>query len=418
MQTRRDFLLRTVGTSVVAVAPAQRVLADQSKTSERNPPTGQHRHKSSDSILNFALVGTGNISERYLKQAGPGRRAHFIATCAKHLDSAKARALEYGIKSWFDDYEKMYDSVSLDGVIVATPNSLHAAPTIAALNRGIPVLCEKPMATTWEDCVAMVNAAQRTGTLFLNLPYDATPSFLAALAYLNETTLGKFTGAEAQLLWAGAPWDNWYYQRKMSGGAIESLVYPVSRLISLLGPAKRVTGMANTLLPKRIVDGGKTVASDIDDNITLTVEWETGQQATMRTLWATSMWRNDNVIYGRHGTLWFSNGFSTEEVVIHSPDRPIPGVAKQTWRGFPDCYSIPFTPLQDVAQEGVIDHFVDCIKGVREPTCGAQQQLHVHEILFKGLDAAHTGQMLNLETTFSPWHHIDPSFYDTRSQPV
>jgi predicted dehydrogenase len=406
--------MQTAGVGIVSVSTGRELPASQANTPERNAPTKKHKSQSSGSVLNLALVGTGKISARYLKQAGPGKRARFVAMCAKHLDSAKARSLEYGIKSWFDDYEKMYDTVSPDGVVVATPNSMHAAPTIAALERRIPVLCEKPMATTWEDCLAMVAASQRTRTLFLNLPYDTTSGFLAALAHLNETTLGKFTGAEAQLLWGGAPWDNWYYQRSVSGGAIESLVYPVSRLINLLGPAKRVTGMANTLIPKRIVAEGKTVASDIDDNITLTVEWETGQQAILRTLWATSMVSNDSVIYGRQGTLWFSS----EEVVVHSPARPVPGAEKKIWRGLTDCYPIPFAPLQDVSQEGLIDHFVDCIRGIRDPTCGAQQQLHVHEILFKGTEAAHTGQVRELETTFIPWHHVDPSFYDTRSQPV
>ena len=412
MKTRREFLKQTAGAGLVAVASEQGEFFDRAQATDRSPNKRKSPH--SNSALSLAIVGTGKISARYLKQAAAGKQALFVATCAQHLDSAKARAVEYGIKSWFDDYEKMYDTVSPDGVVIATPNSLHTAPTIAALRRGIPVLCEKPMATTWDDCVAMVDAAQRTGTVFLSLPYDTTPPFLAALAQLNETTLGKFTGAEAQLLWGGAPWDNWYYQQRMSGGAIESLVYPVSRLINLLGPAKRVTGMANNLIPKRTLGEGKTVQSDIDDNITLIVEWQSGQQAIFRTLWATSMLRNDSVIYGRHGTLWFSG----DDVVVHSPDKPVEGIEKTTWRSFTDCYRIPFTPLRDLSQEGLVDHFVDCIRGLREPTCGARQQLHVHEILFKGTEAARNGGTRDLETTFTPWHSIDPVFYDTRSHPV
>jgi hypothetical protein len=172
--------------------------------------------------------------------------------------------------------------------------------------------------------------------------------------------------------------------------------------------------MANTLIPKRIVGDGKTVDSNIDDNITLTVEWETRQQAIMRTLWGSSMVRNDSVIYGRHGTLWFSD----EEVVINSPDRAIPGAEPLTWRGFTDCYRVPFTPLKDVSEEGLVDHFVDCIQGLRVPTCGGQQQLHGCEILFKGTEAARTGRVQELETTFTPWHQIDPEFLDTRSHAI
>lgn len=380
--------------------------------------------------MKFAIIGTGQISRRYLQQAAISKRAHFVATCAHHLDSAKKRAQEYGIRAWYDDYTMMYEHEKPDGVVIVTPNSLHAAPAIAALERGIHVLCEKPMATSWEDCKAMVAAATLSGAVFLQLPYDAHPPFLAALEHLNEGTLGVFTGADAQLLIPGPGRDNWYYDKKTAGGAmLDSMVYPVSMLIGLLGPAQRVTGCVNTLIPHRLVGGqtvdltppqagkdSRVVESNVDDNISLVVEWATGQQAILRTLWGTSFFRADTAIYGRQGTLWLT-GFGSE-VIIHSPLRPVSSATELTWNGIEHCYRLPVKPLQDMKDEGLIEHFVDCIEGLAKPTCDGEQQLHVHEILFKGYDAARTGQAQVLETTFTPWHVVDSRFMDTRSRPV
>ncbi|MBW3622935.1 MAG: Gfo/Idh/MocA family oxidoreductase [Armatimonadetes bacterium] len=362
--------------------------------------------------LQLAMIGCGDISERFFKQAEALDDVQFVATCARHLDSAERKGREHGVDRWYDDYERMMDEVKPDGVVVTTPHSLHAAPVQAALRRGIHVLNEKPMATSLDDCIEMERLARENGLVFMQLPFDHTPAFLTALEYLNESTLGKFTGAEAVLLIPGPPRDNWYYDRSVAhGGAmLDCMVYPTSRLISLLGPAKRVTGFVNTLIPHRIVGGGKRVESDVDDNVTLLVEWETGQQAVIRSLWGTSFARNDTAVYGRKGTLWMSGS----GIVVHSPEGPIPGAEPVEWQGFRDCYRVPVSP--DAPNESMIEHFAASIRENRPPYPSGTLQLHVHEILFKGYRAAETGEAQELTTTFTPWHEVEPSFYDTRGE--
>jgi len=362
-------------------------------------------------MTRLAMVGCGQISERFFTQADARDDVGFVATCARHLENAERKGREHGIDRWYDDYTRMYEEVRPDGVVVTTPHSLHIGPVVAALERGIHVLNEKPMATALDDCRAIVDTADRSGALLMCLPFDHNPAFLTALNYLNEETLGKFTGAESVLMIPGPPRDNWYYDRSIAhGGAmLDCLVYPMSRLISLLGPATQVSAAVNTLIPKRIVRDGKRVDSDVDDNVTLIVEWATGQQAVVRTLWGTSFTRNDTTIYGRKGTLWLGGG----QVILHSPERVVPDGDPITWHGFSDCYRVPIRP--DTPNQSILDHFVESIKSGAEPRCSGKLQLHVHEILFKGYLAAETGRTQVLETTFEPWHTVSPEFYDTRS---
>lgn len=362
-------------------------------------------------MLRLAIIGCGQISERFFKQAAARDDVRFVATCARRLESAEAKAREHGVAAWFDDYERLLDEARPDAVVVATPHSLHAAPAIAALRRGVHVLNEKPMATSLADCEAMVAAAEASGALLMCLPYDASPLFRTALFYLNETSLGKWTGAEAVLLIPGPPRDNWYYDRAVAhGGAmLDCLVYPLSRLVSMLGPARRVTAFANNLIPRRMVGEGRRVESDVDDNDTLVVEWEHGQQAVVRSLWGTSFSRNDTAVYGRRGTLWLAGG----RLIFHAPDGPPAGAAPVEWQGFRDCYQLPAAP--GVPDESIVDHFVNCIRERRQPTNSGRLQLHVHEILFRAYEAAATGRVQGLVTTFEPWHAVDPGFYRTRN---
>lgn len=414
MKTRREFLARTAATILTSASAIQIAQAKKNHTASEKK----------DKPLRLAIVGTGQISTRYLTQGALSQRAHFVATCARTLEGAKQRAVEYKIDAWFDDYRKMYDRVKPDGVVIATPNTIHVDPTLAAFERGIHVLCEKPMATTWEECQTMVAAAERGHLTFLCMPFDGDATFRTAVKYVNEDVLGVFTGAEAQNFIPGVARNDWYYDDKQGGGAVfNSLVYSVSRLIDLLGPAKMVTGFVNTLIPHRILGEGKVIHQDppprdpqsartveptTDDNVSLLIEWASGQQALVRSMWATSAPFDNVAIYGRRGILWFADS----DLVIHSPDRPIADAEPVTWNGLKSCYRIS---VKIPENEGLIEHFADCILGVSAPVCGGQARLHVHEILFKGMEASRSGRTQTLETTFTPWHPINPAFLDTRS---
>jgi predicted dehydrogenase len=376
------------------------------------------------SQLRLAMIGCGQISDRYFKMSAqrPAEDVRFVATCARRLDHAERKAREFGVERWFDHVETMLDAVKPDGVVVTTPHSQRVAPCLAAFARGIHVLNEKPMATSFADCKELVASAEKTGCVFMSLPFDHSPAFLTALDHLNEATLGKFTGGESVRLLPGPPRANWYYDSRVAwgkrgepgegtgprGGAmLDCLVYPVSRVVQLLGAARRVSGFVNNLIPRRLVRDGR-VESDVDDNVTLVVEFAGGQQVVCRTLWGTAFKRNETALYGRRGTLWFND----PEIIVQSPERRIAGAERVTWQGAGDCWRVPVRA--DIPPESFIDHFAHCIRARSEPKCSGRRALHIHEILFKGYEAAETGRAQTLTTAYEPWHAIAPDFLNTR----
>ncbi len=365
--------------------------------------------------INLGMIGSGDISNRFFEQAAKLEGVRFVATCARRLENAEKKAGLYGVPRWYDNYHTMMDQEELDAVVVTTPHSVHTEPVLAALERGLHVLNEKPMATSFEDCTRMVELAEEKGRIFMNLPYDLNPAFLAASEFVDEQYIGKITGAEAQLSLPGPPRDNWYYDKSIAhGGAVlDCMVYPVSRLVALLGPAVSVMAEANTLIPKRIVGEGKQVNSDVDDNVTVIVEFAGGQHAVIRTLWGMSFLQNNTIIYGRKGTVALNDsGFP---LVVHSPGLALPDAEQVTWRGVKDCY-VPHDKISLIPQEDIMTHFVGCLRSGEQPIQTGRQQLHVHEIMFGAYRSAESGKRYELTTTFTPWSKLQPGIFDTRSE--
>ncbi|MFE5323447.1 Gfo/Idh/MocA family protein [Paenibacillus sp. NPDC056579] len=364
--------------------------------------------------IKLGMVGSGDISNRFFEQAAKLEQVSFVATCARHLDNAEKKAKVYGIPRWYDDYLRMMDEEELDAVVVTTPHSVHAEVVMAALERGLHVLNEKPMATAFEDCKRMVELSEANNKIFMNLPYDLNPSFMSAIPYVSEEVIGKITGAEAQLNIPGPGRDNWYYNKEIShGGAIlDCMVYPISRLISMLGPAQNVMAEVNTIIPNRIVNGGKQIQSDVDDNATVILTFAGGQHAVIRTLWGTSIKQNNTLIYGRKGTIAINDGGFP--LVVHSPLAPIPDAESVTWRGYSDCYAPKLLPSID-SERDIMSHFIHCLRTGEQPKPSGRLQLHVHEIMFAAYQSAESGQRCTLTTTFEPWNKLDPHIFDTKS---
>ncbi|KOP67458.1 hypothetical protein AMS62_21085 [Bacillus sp. FJAT-18019] len=366
-------------------------------------------------IIKLGMIGSGHVSNRYFEQASIIEGVQIVATYSRHLENAKKKAETYGILRWYDDYRQMMDSEELDAVVVTTPHSVHAEPVLAALERGLHVMNEKPMATSFTECKQMVSLAEEKGLIFMSLPFNLNSVYLAASEFIDERYIGKITGAEAQLSLPG-PWrDNWYYDKSVAhGGAVlDCLAYPVSRLIGLLGPAVSVVAEVNTLIPHRIVGNGKQVNSDVDDNVTLILQFAGGQQAVIRSLWGMSFKQNNTLIYGRKGTVALNDcGYP---LVIHTLEEAVPNAEQVNWRGNESCF-VPHHKISEQRNESAMAHFVRCVRTGEQPVQSAYQQLHVHEILFGAYQSAETGQRYALTTSFTSSTPLDPLIWDTRSR--
>ena len=116
--------------------------------------------------LRIGIVGAGVMGSAYAKALGEYERAELAAVC--DLDAARARELAEPCGAHASEsVDDMLGSADIEAVVVATPDFAHRAPVVSSLDGGRAVLCEKPLATTDEDCLAIADAVARSGRPFM-----------------------------------------------------------------------------------------------------------------------------------------------------------------------------------------------------------------------------------------------------------
>jgi predicted dehydrogenase len=116
--------------------------------------------------LKVAIIGCGGIANgKHLPSLSMLDQVEISAFCDISLEKAQQAAEKFGAigAQVYESYQELLEDRSIDVVHVCTPNDTHVEITIAALESGKHVLCEKPMAKTASDARRMAEAAKRTG---------------------------------------------------------------------------------------------------------------------------------------------------------------------------------------------------------------------------------------------------------------
>ena len=176
--------------------------------------------------LNLGIVGYGWVARDYMFPAV--QRSELVtlrAVCSAHKADMSDLPPEV---ARYTNLEDMLRATRLDAVYIATPNHLHREQTVACLEAGLHVLCEKPMATTPKDAEAMLTAAQRSGKTYATA-FDQRfhPAHRAMHQLIQNGLLGIITQVRIDYAcWLPADWttDNWRIEQdKAGGGAIIDL---------------------------------------------------------------------------------------------------------------------------------------------------------------------------------------------------
>jgi predicted dehydrogenase len=171
--------------------------------------------------LKVGIIGAGGIAQgSHLPgyQAVPGVEVE--AVCDVREETARAAARKFSIPHVYTDWKVMLRERRLDVVSVCTPNNFHAAPTIAALEAGAHVLCEKPIAASSKEAEAMCAAARKAKRrLMVGLNNRFTPSAQKLKEFIRAGELGKIYYVRVQALRRrGVPGWGVFIRKDMSGG--------------------------------------------------------------------------------------------------------------------------------------------------------------------------------------------------------
>lgn len=205
-------------------------------------------------MVRFGIVGTGKITEEFIMSARAGGEADPVAVYSRSLETGSAYAEKHAIHHLFTDLEEMLRSGKVDAVYIASPNSLHAPQAVACLERGIPVLVEKPAASNAAEFETMTAAARKSGTLLMEaMKSTLVPAFDALRAQLPK--LGAIHHYFASYCQYSSRYDAYLageyrnaFDPALSNGSLMDIgIYGVFPAIQLFGAPKSVQASAGLL---------------------------------------------------------------------------------------------------------------------------------------------------------------------------
>lgn len=262
--------------------------------------------------IKVGIIGCGNISGIYFKNLTQTFQITEVVACADLvLERAVEKAKEFNIPKACSVEELLADP-EIKIVVNLTIPAAHTEVNLAALNAGKHVHCEKPLATTREDGKKVIELARKKGLLVGCAPDTFLGGGLQTCRKLiDDGWIGTPVAATAFMTCHGHeswhPSPEFYYQ--VGGGPMFDMgPYYLTALVSLLGPAKRVTGSARITFPQRTITSqpkyGKVVDVEVPTHVAGVLDFESGAVATIITsfdIWSANLPCIE--IYGSEGSL-------------------------------------------------------------------------------------------------------------------
>ncbi|MSS71177.1 MAG: Gfo/Idh/MocA family oxidoreductase [Candidatus Latescibacteria bacterium] len=205
--------------------------------------------------VRVGIIGTGQIGKSHVRKYKEMPEVEVAAVADLREEEARRVAAEHGIPKVFTDYHEMLKVGEIDAVDVCLHNHFHRPATVAALEAGKHVYCEKPMAATAADARAMMEASRRTGKrLMVQMATVFTPEAQAARQMIERGALGRVYYAKAShYRRRGRPYVDGYasqafVQKANSGGGalLDMGIYHMGMMVYLLGVPEVETVTAST----------------------------------------------------------------------------------------------------------------------------------------------------------------------------
>lgn len=208
--------------------------------------------------LNIAIIGCGRIAQRHAKHISNTHGANLIAVCDIITEKADQLAKEYDAKAYYD-VESLLKHAHIDLIAICSPNGLHAAHSILALNSGINVLCEKPMAISVYDCGEMIKAAEKSNRrLFVIKQNRYNPPVQAVKNAIDTGKLGKINSIQLSCFWNRNEdyYNNsWKGTKDLDGGTLYTqFSHFIDLLYYMIGDVKEVKAFGANFIHQNTVE--------------------------------------------------------------------------------------------------------------------------------------------------------------------
>ena len=336
--------------------------------------------------VRIGVIGAGSFaSRRHIPVVIKSSNAELMALCRRDKEMLRKVAEHFGCNNTFTDYKEMLDSVEMDAVIIATPHALHYENARLALEKGLHVLIEKPMAVKSDEARELAKLAKDKGLVVV---VAMNPPFWQHTNYVREIIKSGEIGEieEVSISWVGnaehvfglvpmpdnmpgvVPPTIFRGDPKLGGGGhfIDSGSHLVSELFWTTG--------LNACEVYAVMDN-----AELDMRTTMGIKLENGAVCNITNIGNSKISRRlHNVYFGSKGTL-FVDGMPFKVTIVK-----------------PDGEQITVTEADMPSSQQPVENFIDAILGKTEPLCSADDGVKVVEAIEAAYNSAKTGKMILL----------------------
>lgn len=246
--------------------------------------------------LKFGLVGAGGIAQAYVQALEGNADAELVGVADVREEAARALAEPMGCRA-FSAHEEMADQTDLDAVIVCTPPATHPPICLDFLNRGVHVLCEKPLAISLKTAFEMLETARRNGVyLTMASKFRYAEDVIRAKSIVMSGILGEIALFENAFTSRIDMSNRWNSDPEVSGGGvlIDNGTHSVDLMRYFLGP----------LAELQVWEGKRSQGLRVEETVRIFVRTVTGVLGSIDLSWTINKELDSYLnIYGSHGTV-------------------------------------------------------------------------------------------------------------------
>lgn len=336
--------------------------------------------------VRIAFAGTG-FSQVHGRVAHTLPDVELVAVVNHRPESMAEFAAAFDIPRQYATLEELLADGDVDAISINTPNYLHAPQAIAALEAGVHVLVEKPMAMNAAEAAAMLDASERSGALLMVAHcFRFDPEVLWLRDQVASGRLGQIVRTRSCGVHVNWGPGGWFTQSQFAGGGAmaDMGIHALDTVRFLLGDPQPVSVYARI--------GTYYGDYDVDDTGLILVTWDSGTTSVIESGWWQPHADKSNAGTQLYGTAGFGELFPTRLL--------LPDAASDTVVEAQSGFAFPRS--EEAARQRYVNqftYFVDCVRANREPLPGGTEGLVNMRIVDAVYESARTGQVVALRST-------------------
>ncbi len=249
--------------------------------------------------LGVGLVGCGVQAQLVLIPALKSNPSiELVALCDQDVRRARQLCALHGVKRYYQDFDQLRADRAVQGVVIATPNYLHAPMAIAAMESGKDVLCEMPLALNFDEARQMLEKAVATRRRLMPCMVTRLRTDVQTIRrFVEGEELGRVYYCKTGWLrgkgaWSPAGW--WYEPQRAGGGAFLTLGSALlDSALWVLAPAKPVSVIG--------VAARRSAGVPVEDTAFAMIRFDSGAVLTVEVGWSVLV-EKDFVYFNLFGT--------------------------------------------------------------------------------------------------------------------